>query len=94
MESCLLLKLANKGPFWGPPALGVCQGVILHVRGEGPLNKERVHCSLHLAVNQTYLRRLRHREKEKEKGYDLYAKLQRDREGTLCSPYPENPFDS
>ncbi|XP_068181307.1 proteolipid protein 1a isoform X1 [Antennarius striatus] len=47
-----------------------------------------VHCSLNLAVNQVFLRRMKHKAKEESRGYDLYGRLQRDRGGTLCSPYP------
>lgn len=51
----------------------------------------QVHCSLHLAVNQLYLRRLGHMEKER-RGYDLYGAVQRNSR-TLCSPYPANTSD-
>jgi len=43
MESCLFQKLANEEPVLGATcAMSLCQRVILHVKGEGPLNKDRV----------------------------------------------------
>lgn len=53
----------------------------------------QVHCCLHLAVYQVYLKMLKHKVKEERRGYDLYRRMQRDRGGTLCSPYPANTFD-
>ncbi|AWP12269.1 putative myelin proteolipid protein-like isoform 2 [Scophthalmus maximus] len=52
-----------------------------------------VHCSLHLAVNQMYQRKLRHRAREESGGYDLCGRMQRDGGGMLCSPYPANTSD-
>ncbi|XP_041845996.1 myelin proteolipid protein-like isoform X1 [Melanotaenia boesemani] len=52
-----------------------------------------VHCCLHLAVYQVYLKMLRHKVKEERRSYDLYRRMQRDRGGILCSPYPANTFD-
>ncbi|XP_011609072.1 proteolipid protein 1a isoform X2 [Takifugu rubripes] len=52
-----------------------------------------VHCTLHLAANQAYLRKLRHDMREESRSYDLYGRLQRDRGGTLCSPYHTNSSD-
>ncbi|XP_047209173.1 proteolipid protein 1a isoform X1 [Girardinichthys multiradiatus] len=52
-----------------------------------------VHCCLHLAVYQVYVKMVKHRTKEERRGYDLYRRMQRDRGGTLCSPYSADTFD-
>ncbi|XP_043983037.1 myelin proteolipid protein-like isoform X1 [Gambusia affinis] len=52
-----------------------------------------VHCCLHLAVYQVYVKTLKHRATEERRGYDLYRRMQRDRGGTLCSPYSADAFD-
>lgn len=72
-----------------------------HARGQSlvrgvlysPLLCPQVHCSLHLAANQAYLRKLWHDMREESRSSDLYGRLQRDREGTLCSPYRANASD-
>lgn len=76
-------------------------GLQPHARGQSlvrgvlyaPLLCPQVHCSSHLAANQAYLRKLRHDMSEKNRSYDLYWRLQRDREGRLCSPYHTNSSD-
>lgn len=53
----------------------------------------QVHCCLHLAVYQVYVKMQKQRTKEERRGYDLYRRMQRDRGGTLCSPYSVDTFD-
>lgn len=49
----------------------------------------QVHSSLQLALSLVYLRKLRRLLREERRGYELCGKLQRDRQGALCSPYAD-----